>query len=992
MPRRHTFRRGGSAVRAARRRSQAAQVRCEPLEPRLLLSGDAPCIDTIFADNRGLIILTPTDALNAATINQAAFSVTSAGADSQFGTADDVGHAFTLELAGEGGAREIRIMADVDAGTRYRVTVNGDQIRGLNGEALDAEFNGSDMPTGDGVAGGQLEFFTRRAFDPTARIFTVLGDIDVRLFQQDTPISVANFLSYADSGRYDNTYFHRLVSGFVLQGGGFLADTPTVQPPRDPQILNEPGISNLRGTLAFAKLGGQPNSATNQFFFNLGNNSQNLDNQNGGFAVFAEVVDDAGLAIMDALAGLTRIDFSSIGGAFGEVPVLDADAVDGPTDIAADNLAVISRISLRLDIVAEPPGTIDGDRFSFSNGNATVTIIDLSGVGIPTNIAEIVKVRFDGSRVSSVTLQDGLPRGVAISIEGASSVSKIIDARRTPEDLGVIVSSVFVGHVKIKGDITGVNINGLRIAGMVVEEDLDGDGDGDDLTSVFVADGRMQTLEVAGATGGDIVVPGGVSTLKILGDIEDIDIMVGSEGLDPVAMRVYFGRVADVDFRTQTRVNTLYAVEWVDKDSVPDQLRAPSIEKIAIKGDRRAGIAGDFAIDAMLSGMPDLERSLGSLSVNGFMYSSRFEVVGDAGTITLGDVSNASINIAGDMKALKAKAVSAFDVVVVGEASRLTVCEWIGGGVLADSIVNFIVTGDRRRGMDGDLTVDIAMSSVGQFSIHRMTVAGDVYNGQWVTDREVRTVAIKGEVRDMDITFRGDLDRWVSGQVLNTDLNPTGLARVIDVPQWMGGSIEAGQIDMLRTKGDRRLGLDGDFSAEVTAQRMGTMFVRGDLMDSNIRLQQNPFDPRISLHELNVIGVMQNSVLRSRDHMGVIMTSGMVDSAIFSAIAEATPFGFPPISQAQIFGQIDRLLVRKSPTGDGSFTNSFVASAAIRQISILHVDTLNAGQAFGIAAGTIESLTFNDGEEDHSMRFPGGGAPQAMNDFQLRLNFAIPTV
>lgn len=138
------------------------------------------------------------------------------------------------------------------------------------------------------------------------RIETNFGDIDIELYDDTRPISTSNFLNYVTSGRYDNTFFHRFISGFVLQGGGFAFDDEAggSAVETDAAILNEfdidaadPNLHNIQRTVAYAKLGTDPNSATSQFFFNLVDNRgtppNGLDFQNEGFTVFAKVVDDA---------------------------------------------------------------------------------------------------------------------------------------------------------------------------------------------------------------------------------------------------------------------------------------------------------------------------------------------------------------------------------------------------------------------------------------------------------------------------------------------------------------------------------------------------------------------------------------------------------------------------------------------------------------------------------------------------------------------------
>jgi cyclophilin family peptidyl-prolyl cis-trans isomerase len=175
---------------------------------------------------------------------------------------------------------------------------------------------------------------------------TSQGGIDLLLDDQQTPLTVANFLNYVNSGRYNSTIFHRSVSNFVIQGGGFgfdpnLTSFPAVQ--TDAPVLNEPGISNTVGTVAMAKLGNDPNSATSQFFFNLADNSSNLDNQNGGFTVFATVQGN-GMQVVNALAAIPTQDRSSTNSAFTNLPLVNYPSSDMnfPKDTTAANYALIN--------------------------------------------------------------------------------------------------------------------------------------------------------------------------------------------------------------------------------------------------------------------------------------------------------------------------------------------------------------------------------------------------------------------------------------------------------------------------------------------------------------------------------------------------------------------------------------------------------------------------------------------------------------------------
>ena len=141
--------------------------------------------------------------------------------------------------------------------------------------------------------------------NPVAVITTSMGDITVELFKTEAPSSVENFLRYASEGFYEGTIFHRVVRGFVVQGGGFTAGM-AAKPTRDP-ILNEAtnGLKNVRGTLAMARTQ-TLRSATSQFYFNVSNNSS-LDHRglappDYGYAVFGRVL--SGMDVVDKIAGV----------------------------------------------------------------------------------------------------------------------------------------------------------------------------------------------------------------------------------------------------------------------------------------------------------------------------------------------------------------------------------------------------------------------------------------------------------------------------------------------------------------------------------------------------------------------------------------------------------------------------------------------------------------------------------------------------------------
>jgi cyclophilin family peptidyl-prolyl cis-trans isomerase len=139
-----------------------------------------------------------------------------------------------------------------------------------------------------------------QAPNPRVLMKTSDGDITIELFADKAPVTVQNFLQYAEDGYYDGTVFHRVISNFMIQGGGFTAALE--EKPTRERIINESRnkLHNTRGTLAMARTS-DPDSATAQFFINQRSNLR-LDWSPGkdGYAVFGEVID--GMQVVDIIA------------------------------------------------------------------------------------------------------------------------------------------------------------------------------------------------------------------------------------------------------------------------------------------------------------------------------------------------------------------------------------------------------------------------------------------------------------------------------------------------------------------------------------------------------------------------------------------------------------------------------------------------------------------------------------------------------------------
>ncbi|POZ62719.1 peptidylprolyl isomerase [Chromobacterium alticapitis] len=138
---------------------------------------------------------------------------------------------------------------------------------------------------------------------PVVEMATNKGNIEITLDQAKAPKTVANFVAYAKAGHYNGTVFHRVIDGFMIQGGGF--DTKLNQKPSKPPILNEAsnGLKNDIGTIAMARTA-EPNSATAQFFINVADNDflnyKSPTPQGAGYAVFGKVT--KGMDVVNRIA------------------------------------------------------------------------------------------------------------------------------------------------------------------------------------------------------------------------------------------------------------------------------------------------------------------------------------------------------------------------------------------------------------------------------------------------------------------------------------------------------------------------------------------------------------------------------------------------------------------------------------------------------------------------------------------------------------------
>lgn len=993
----------GAAARGDRgghraHRIAADPIVLEPLEERLLLSADCPTIDLVEADNRGLIMLHASRELATATVTTTNVQVFRAGQDGLLGTEDDELVNRTVSLENDD---TIVVDADVEANERYRVVVL-DAVRDRDGNFLDGEFNGADTASGDGEAGGSYEFFARSSIAPIARMITTGGTIYLRLFVDETPLTAQNFMDYADAGAWDGTFFHRSAEDFVIQGGGFRDSDFGAIPQNDP-VRNEPGISNLRGTIAVAKLGNQPDSGTNQWFFNLGDNSGNLDSQNGGFTVFGEVLGPDDLAVIDDIASLAIVDASGQGSAFGEVPVLDTDVYRANGNmITSGNLASISRVSILMDISGEPAGQLAEDQAFIvqSNRDARVLFFDLSG-NAPRDMSELVRVNFSGNRIEQITIDGELGDGqIGIYIQDATGVGTIRDTRDgEATDVAFIVADTSISRVDLRGGLSGFNLNGFTLpGGLTFEEDIDGDGTAGDDLALWAAEDDVRQLRLRDRLRGDVVLPGGVRDVKIDGDVRDVDFLIGAENDPNVSVSFTMTDVRNSSIVSELPIKKIKVQQWERGNGI----EAPSIDSIRAKADRDS--SGEFSVSLNVFGDEDTRFGLRSFNIDGDLLNADWTITGDVGMLKVGGgLTNTYIDVDGDLAGLKADQVFVSNVAGTGDGGTIKVTEWDGGEIRFASANSIKSTGDNRRGIDGDVSALIEIrNATTERAISSIVIAGDFIGGETDIVGGINRFEVKGRTIDTEMSFRGEVGSAVFGEVDDSNFGGQFVDSLRAV-RWTGGTLLGADIERIDITGDQRNGVDGDLIAELSLsgrlrtldvagsysglidlnEPSGSIRVGGDMFQSLLIVSRTEVGDAVALDLLQVDGDFVDSELRTPATIQRMSFGRMVDASLFVGLPlEAN--GLPESGDGIFTGAtINRLDIRGVDDGM-AFIRSNISADIVNDVRLGMVDFDGIGP-FGVAGNTINTVELRTDDGRTIVRSPETSL--RFEDLEIRVNF-----
>lgn len=767
------------------------------------------------------------------------------------------------------------------------------------------------------------------------KMTTNFGAVYVEMFDSLAPQTVSRMLEYINAGDYDNSIFHRLVSGFIIQGGVIRVDNPGQTPIQIQNItsrgtiVNEYAAShpNVERTLAMAKVGppqGQEpnaesiNSATSSFFFNLGDNRTNLDNQNGGFTTFARVYDDASWDVVDTQMGTLSTPGNST-----QFPELPEDA--------NGNLAIISDWSVlpenTFTVSSSDPGIVaaslvDGQvsLAPMSSGTATIT---LTATGA-----------YDGNVLSetfAATVAEPARKYVYTDADG--TVVTLTAKNAVPEiEFGGenVAFSTSRGTTTVTG--TNVTLNAVDLVDATGNATLTFSAKGGD-KSFTIGDVTSATTLTAltapqGVLLGDVTSTGAVGKVTLAGITGGS--LTGATGEIPLTLAVS-GAVSDTTVAVPAAgINSLKAASWTGTGTIT----ADNIKALTI--------IGDFASDVTVTGTA----GLGKATIKGAVTDADFNVTAGLSTLTVGSYATGSVT-AGAIAKLTSNGAFGASVTstgtlgtatvkgnvsspawsVAGQVNKVTVASWDnagGNGTIAAAAIGTITS---SANFGPDIT-----TSAGAVNV--LTVKGTVTGGTW----DIASGAKASKVTATDTTAG-----------------------------WIG--VFAGNVSAFSVKNT----LDGTLSAfTIGTLAAGTLTAPVSVTST---------DAAFSLGTLKVGSLVDAEVRSAGNIKSVVVSRGSVRSGIYAGLAA----GEASADELGDFVKADARIVSAkfaAPRGSTAFSDSAIIAPVLGTVTLGAIaDTAPTIPFYGAAFDTLSTLKFTLDGKTVTIRNP---ADQAAVDFQLQ--------
>jgi peptidyl-prolyl cis-trans isomerase A (cyclophilin A) len=532
------------------------------------------------------------------------------------------------------------------------------------------------------AAGGPTTVDLSGTFDDTdvtgtvIRFTTSLGNMDIELFDQTAPKTAQNFANYVANHLYDNTVFHRLVTNFILQGGGYSANATHI--PEATPVKNEfsPNRPNLRGTISAVSLpssvpGGGPDSATSEWLINL---SDNPSNDTNGYAVFGHVINNT-MTTVDAINALPVFDASSFSPVFSQLPVRNT-----PSGNPGANDFVFLNSANRIDETKLMTITATSDNPSIVSPSVSNGVLSLA-YGATTGSARITvtATNSDGSSSSQTFVAGNNELTVQIGSGGVGSAINFVEAdggkgsvslskggsgfvRFSGQGLAIVPGR----HPGLSGTVTGIsNITTIDtgVASTLTVTDKGGDGAID--VGGLSSDGPLKTLSIKPTRFTGTLVVGGTVKSAAFGSLSNAAVTFGGSPIDRISLGLTLGSANNTSFTSGMPIKSVKATEFL-ASGTPLALTAPAVTSVSTKGNFQEQLLTQSSIKSIKAGgsqKGDITgTALGSLSAAS-LDGGIFNISGGGNSIgkisVRGAITNTTIRAGGNISSIAAGSIAA---------------------------------------------------------------------------------------------------------------------------------------------------------------------------------------------------------------------------------------------------------------------------------------------------------------------------------------------
>ncbi len=757
------------------------------------------------------------------------------------------------------------------------------------------------------------------------RYDTNLGQYDIELFDAKAPNTVDNFLAYVNAKDYDSTIIERVVAGFVIQSGGYtFPDLNYV--PSNAAIKNEFGYSNKAGTIAMAlttKTDGTTdvNSATNEWFINLADNSSSLDSQK--FTVFAHVLGD-GMKTVGAIAAVPIFDLSSLfGSPFAELPLLNYTSDNQKNKVipvAADYVEVKTvavTYGLTYSATSDTPDlvtpTVSGKTitlaYGFGNfGTAQVTVraTDNHGAYAQTTF----KVVVTGPPVAN----DDAPwtyKNTPVNVD--------VLANDTPQGSPIDPTTVAI-VTPSKGSTSVDPVSG------VVAYTPPKDFTGIDTFTYTVKDVQGRTSRAAAVMVGIIGLTVQIGDAPLPGSMQYTD----PDGTAvTIALKGGVAKVYLTGTPTKTQTGSVVVVKGTGVQAYRIELSNTTTAS-ALTFTTSGGTASGAAVGTITSSNPlgKIQGSTIDLNGQGILMTGG----GTAASVTLRDLLNGARLVmpgagatAGITLSLHNIPNSKSDIALGSPLTSLTCAQWVGGNLWAPTASKIAVVGDKGVGLPGNLGANLLLdgASAGHGDLGSATIAGQITGGTWAIHGNVGTVTAGSTAAAWTLAAQGtltslsaatDLAGTVTAASLGTVKVGRQLAAILTATDPNAAHVSIGSLTAALAKG-AKVSVPGGISAlsvsswqggqinaawltSLTTSRNGSQNLSGDISGTTWVLS-GAGNPAQTLGKATIVGKVSQTNWSMKGNIGTVK-GGVFDQFGWSVQGNLSLFSFVQVTNAAL--------------------------------------------------------------------------------------------